>query len=44
MSYVVQGTGAWLAARAGKLTASRMADAMDRKKDGSSSAKRENLR
>ena len=43
MSYVVQGTGAWLAARAGKLTASRMADAMDRKKDGSSSAKRENL-
>lgn len=30
----------WLAARAGKLTASRMKDAMDFKKDGSSSQKR----
>lgn len=31
---------AWLAARAGKLTASKMRDALDRKKDGTSGAKR----
>lgn len=35
-----QGSQEWLAARAGKLTASRMADAMDFTKKGESSAKR----
>lgn len=43
MSYVVQGTGAWLAARAGKLTASRMAEATARLKKGGWSKSRADL-
>lgn len=40
MSHVVQGTGAWLAQRVGKLTASRMADAMAVLKNGKPAAPR----
>lgn len=43
MSYVVQGTGEWLKARCGKLTASRMADAMATLKNGKPAAARINL-
>lgn len=43
MSYIVQGTGAWLAKRCGKLTASRMAEAMATRKDGKPAADRVNL-
>lgn len=43
MSYVVQGTGAWLSQRCGKLTASRMAEAMATRKDGKPAADRVNL-
>lgn len=38
---VIQGSDAWLAARLGLCTASRFADAISKKKDGSSAAKRE---
>lgn len=40
MSYIVQGTGQWLAQRVGKLTASRMADAMAVLKNGKPGAAR----
>lgn len=40
MSYIVQGTGQWLAQRVGKLTASRMADAMAVLKNGKPAATR----
>ena len=43
MSYVVQGTGAWFNQRCGKLTASRMKDAIACRKDGKPSADRTNL-
>lgn len=43
MSYLVQGTGEWLSARRGKLTASRVADAFSRNKNGKWSASREKL-
>lgn len=43
MSYTVQGTGAWLAQRVGKLTASRMADAMAVLKSGKPGAARSAL-
>lgn len=43
MSYVVQGTGAWLAARCGRLTASRMADATARLKTGGWAKSRRDL-
>lgn len=43
MSYAVQGTGEWLSVRRGKLTASRMADAIARLKSGKWAASREQL-
>jgi len=43
MNFAPQGSGAWLAARAGCLTASRMADAMSVKKDGKPTADRSKL-
>lgn len=43
MSYIVQGTGAWLSQRVGKLTASRMADAMAVLKNGKPGADRMKL-
>lgn len=43
MSYIVQGTGAWLAARCGKLTASRMADATAKLAKGGWAKSRANL-
>lgn len=43
MSYLVQGTGPWFAQRVGKLTASRMADAMAVLKTGKPAAARINL-
>lgn len=43
MSTRVQGTGAWLAARVGKLTASRMAAAVGKRRDGKPSAARQDL-
>jgi hypothetical protein len=41
---VVQGSDEWLAARVGLITASRFADAISKKKDGSSTAKREDYK
>jgi hypothetical protein len=41
---VAQGSGEWLDARLGIVTASRFADAILKKKDGSSSAKREDYK
>lgn len=43
MSFAVQGTAAWLSQRCGKLTASRMADAMATLKTGKPAASRFNL-
>ena len=43
MSYLVQGTGQWLAARAGRLTGSRMREATERLKNGKYAQSRDNL-
>lgn len=43
MSYIVQGSGEWLAQRRGKLTASRVAEAIARIKNGKYAASREQL-
>ena len=43
MSHIVQGTGAWLSQRCGKLTASRMAEALAVRKDKKPAAERLNL-